>query len=146
MNESKKGQVAGIQSGFLALMFVAVALVVVIIVAAFGADFVTNQKEALCGKEAYATYYNGECYVCNSAYASFNTTALNCYKTTNSSNYGAAIIGTTATNVTQVGLESMNNLSDGTGDVTDVGVITIVLSLLVSLIGIFGYMGYKKLE
>lgn len=144
--KNKKGELAGIQNGFLALMFMAIAIVVVIIISAFGADFVTNQKQALCEQEPYATYYDGQCYVCDATYASFNSTARNCYETANSTHYGGASLGTTATNVTQVGLESMNNLSEGTGDVTDVGVITIVLSLLVSLIGIFSYMGYKKLN
>ena len=41
---NKKGQLGGIQAGFFALMFMAVAIVVVVIINAFGADFVTTQQ------------------------------------------------------------------------------------------------------
>jgi len=41
---NKKGQVGGIMNAFYALMFMAVAIVVVIIIQAFGADFVTSQQ------------------------------------------------------------------------------------------------------
>lgn len=41
---NKKGQVGGIQAGFYALMFMAVAIIVVVIINAFGADFVTDQQ------------------------------------------------------------------------------------------------------
>jgi hypothetical protein len=45
MLKTKKGQVGGIQAGFYALMFMAVALVVVVIINAFGADFVQDQQD-----------------------------------------------------------------------------------------------------
>jgi len=43
--KDKKGQVGGIQMGFYALMFMAVAIVVVVIINAFGADFVQGQQD-----------------------------------------------------------------------------------------------------
>lgn len=54
MNKNKKGQVGGIQAGFYALMFMAVAIVVVVIINAFGADFVTDQQaDFTTGGSAY---------------------------------------------------------------------------------------------
>jgi predicted negative regulator of RcsB-dependent stress response len=101
--KNKKGQLGGIQAGFFALMFMAVAIVVVVIINAFGADFVTTQQ------------------------ADF-TAASSAY------------------NVTVSGLQSLETLSEGTGDVTDVGIITIVLGLLVALIGVFGWAGYQRMR
>lgn len=103
MNKNKKGQLGGIQAGFYALMFMAVAIVVVVIINAFGADFVTAQQ------------------------ADFTAS-------------GAAY------NVTVQGLNSLDTLASGTGDVTDVGIITIVLGLLVALIGVFGWAGYNRMR
>lgn len=101
MKNNKKGQVAGIAGAFYALMFAAVAIVVVVIIQAFGADFVTTQQ------------------------ADFTAS-------------GAAY------NVTVLGLDAVDTLAQGTGDVTDVGVIYIVLLLLVSLIGVFAGVGYLR--
>lgn len=132
MRKAKKGQVGGIQNGFMALMFIAVALVVVIVINAFGADFTNDQQDDF-GVSGCAARTDG--------FTTYNTTDKNCYNSSFSSSVLATDFGY---NITGGGLVALNTLADGTEDVTDVGIITIVLALLVALIGIFGWAGYNR--
>lgn len=131
MRKAKKGQVGGIQAGFYALMFVAVALVVVVIINAFGADFTSDQQD---------DFGVSGCAARSDTYTSYNASSKQCY---NSSGSTSGLQSDYGYNITGGGLTTLQTLSDGTEDVTDVSVITVVLALLVALIGVFGWAGYR---
>lgn len=129
MKQSKKGQVGGIQAGFYALMFIAIALIVAVIINAFGAEYVDEVQDDE-GTRACAARSDG--------FTNYNSTSKLCYNST----FSTSAVGTASWNITGQGLTTQIALSDGTEDVTDVGIITIVLMLLVALVGLFGW--YKS--
>lgn len=142
---SKKGQVGGIQGGFYALMFMAVAIIIVVVVNSFGTEFVDEQRADFCTGTNVA-FDDGQCYQCQALFT-HNATGNDCYNATNTSQTVARTSFTTAAyNVTVAGLSAQETLSEGTEDVTDVGIITIVLGLLIALIGIFGFAGYRSMS
>ena len=143
--QTKKGQLGGIQSGFMALMFMGIAIVVTVIITAFGAEYTDNQRVAFCTGSALINYDDGNCYTCSAAFPNNNNTGNTCYNSTGSTE-ARTLYRPAAYNVTLNGLDSYENLSEGTGDVTDVGIITIVLGLLVALIGVFGWAGYQRMQ
>jgi hypothetical protein len=143
MIKTKKGQVGGLQAGFYALMFMAVALTVTIIIMAFGADYTDDQRQDFC-TGTNITWDDEACWACaDTAFPTYNASSDNCVNSTGGTG-AREPYGNNAYNITVGGLTSYETLSDGTEDVTDVGIITIVLGLLVALIGIFGWYGYSK--
>lgn len=143
-NSSKKGQLGGIQNGFLALMFMAVAIIVVVVIAAFGSDYTDSQRVDFC-TGTRISFDDDSCWSCSADFPTYNTTGNDCNNATGGSE-ARSVYSTPAYNVTVQGLENYNTLATGTSDVTDVGIITIVLGLLVALIGVFGYAGYNRIK
>ena len=142
LKKNKKGQLSAIQGGFYALMFMAVAVVLVVILNSFGAKFVSDKKDGFCT----GSLDDGSCYACtNGSTFTLNTTGTNCYKTTNASVTGTRFESLSAPwNISTAGLSAQKTLADSTGDVTDVGGISIILTLLVGVIGVFGYNRMKQ--
>lgn len=128
---SKKGQVSGIAGSFYALMFMSIAIIVTIIISAFGTDY-TNSKQDDFGVAA--------CAASGGTYTSYNSTSKLCY---NSSGSTTTVPGHSF-NITGLGVDDLGTLAGGTGDVTDVSIIVIVLTLLISLIGVFAGISYLR--
>ena len=130
---NKKGQVAGIANAFSALMFSGIAIVVTVIIVAYGAKFTDGQLD---------DFNEAACSANTDGFTNYNVTSRLCQNATFSH---ASVPLTAPVNVTGDGLNSITTLSEGTGDVVDVGLITIVLTLLVGILGVFGLASARRM-
>lgn len=115
-NRGKKGQLGGIQAGFFALMFMAVAIVVVVVINAFGGDFVEGQQ------------------------AEFVTDTAGC----NSTDVSSCGLGYNITGAGLVSLQTLADGTDDVTDVGIITIVLGLLVALIGIFGWVGYSKYMR--